>query len=95
MQCSRTCGGGTQKREVRCIGPDGSPINASERECEEEKRPVSKRNCNDIPCKRPHTDEVNEFESLDSENDVGMYFSFIFYKILRERASVDGVQKNK
>ncbi|XP_014208000.1 ADAMTS-like protein 4 [Copidosoma floridanum] len=63
-RCSRNCGRGYQKRKVQCIGPDGIPMNASVLECDEEKRPPSRRHCNDFSCNK------NKSKDADSENDV-------------------------
>ncbi|XP_011494127.1 PREDICTED: thrombospondin type-1 domain-containing protein 4-like [Ceratosolen solmsi marchali] len=69
-QCSRSCGRGFQKREVKCIGPDGMPINASESECDEENRPVNRRNCNQISCNRSNIEKTNSLTFTKNGNDI-------------------------
>ncbi|XP_058805416.1 thrombospondin type-1 domain-containing protein 4-like [Phymastichus coffea] len=66
-QCSLSCGTGTQKREVKCIRPDGMPINASELECDGEKRPPSERSCNDAPCEKLNTEETNAIANMENQ----------------------------
>ncbi|XP_061745079.1 A disintegrin and metalloproteinase with thrombospondin motifs 1 [Nerophis ophidion] len=44
--CSRTCGGGTQQREVVCLDPQGRPS----KDCPEELRPLASRACSSQPC---------------------------------------------
>ncbi|XP_014488644.1 PREDICTED: thrombospondin type-1 domain-containing protein 4-like [Dinoponera quadriceps] len=49
--CSRSCGKGVQKREVRCLNPDGQLPESHQVHCREEDHPPSRRICNDYPCK--------------------------------------------
>ncbi|XP_057686366.1 A disintegrin and metalloproteinase with thrombospondin motifs 1 [Corythoichthys intestinalis] len=44
--CSRTCGGGTQQREVLCLDPRGRPS----QDCPEELRPLASRPCASQAC---------------------------------------------
>ncbi|KAG2457002.1 A disintegrin and metalloproteinase with thrombospondin motifs 1 [Polypterus senegalus] len=46
--CSRTCGGGIQRRQVECKNARGLPAN----DCPPELRPADSRPCTNVPC--PH-----------------------------------------
>lgn len=50
-QCTRSCGKGMQKREVRCLGPNGQPPKPDQTQCKDEERPASRRACNEHSCK--------------------------------------------
>jgi hypothetical protein len=50
-QCSRECGTGLQKREVKCLD-EKQQVSAG---CPEDKRPPSKRICNTHECSSSHT----------------------------------------
>lgn len=49
--CSRSCGKGIQKREVKCLTREGQSPEPHHPHCKEDIRPVSRRTCNDYPCK--------------------------------------------
>lgn len=49
--CSRSCGKGIQKREVRCLNSDGQLPESHQLHCREEDRPAPRRICNDYPCR--------------------------------------------
>ncbi|XP_067205894.1 thrombospondin type-1 domain-containing protein 4 isoform X2 [Linepithema humile] len=67
--CSRSCGKGTQKREVRCLNPDGQLPNSHEVHCREDDRPVSRRTCNDYPCKDDLRASENSHRVLQVQDD--------------------------
>nr|XP_050850774.1 thrombospondin type-1 domain-containing protein 4-like isoform X2 [Vespula vulgaris]XP_050850775.1 thrombospondin type-1 domain-containing protein 4-like isoform X2 [Vespula vulgaris]XP_050850776.1 thrombospondin type-1 domain-containing protein 4-like isoform X2 [Vespula vulgaris]XP_050850777.1 thrombospondin type-1 domain-containing protein 4-like isoform X2 [Vespula vulgaris]XP_050850778.1 thrombospondin type-1 domain-containing protein 4-like isoform X2 [Vespula vulgaris]XP_050850779.1 len=51
-ECSRSCGKGLQKREVKCLSPENQSNEYHQVvRCDEDERPVSRRICNDYPCK--------------------------------------------
>jgi hypothetical protein len=52
------------------------PINASESECDEDKRPVNRRNCNQIPCNRPNIEQTSSLASANTWNDIGKNIDF-------------------
>ncbi|CAL7945946.1 unnamed protein product [Xylocopa violacea] len=58
-ECSRSCGKGIQKREVKCLNREGQSPENYELHCNEKDRPISRRTCNDYPCK----DDVHRSES--------------------------------
>ncbi|KAK9305288.1 hypothetical protein QLX08_003643 [Tetragonisca angustula] len=68
-ECSRSCGKGIQKREVRCLNKEGQSPEHHELHCRDKDRPISRRTCNDYPCK----DDTHRSEShhtvLQVQND--------------------------
>lgn len=50
-ECSRSCGKGYQRREVKCLNKDGQTPEHYEHHCKEKDRPLSRRSCNDYPCR--------------------------------------------
>ncbi|XP_066592794.1 ADAMTS-like protein 4 [Prorops nasuta] len=50
-ECSRTCGKGVQKREVKCLNSEGRLPENHEVHCQANDRPESRRYCNEFPCK--------------------------------------------
>lgn len=67
--CSRSCGKGTQKREVRCLNPDGQLPGSHEVHCREDDRPISRRTCNDYPCKDDLRAPDNSHRVLQVQDD--------------------------
>ncbi|XP_023290468.1 thrombospondin type-1 domain-containing protein 4 isoform X2 [Orussus abietinus] len=60
-ECTRSCGKGMQKREVKCLTPGGQPPESNQPQCKAEDRPISRRTCNDYPCRVI-------YDAHDSEN---------------------------
>ncbi|XP_015585741.1 thrombospondin type-1 domain-containing protein 4 isoform X2 [Cephus cinctus] len=50
-QCSRSCGKGMQKREVKCLSVNGQTFEQDHASCTENERPAARRACNEYPCK--------------------------------------------
>jgi len=69
LQCSRSCGKGIQKREVRCLNPDGQLPESHQLHCQEEDRPISRRICNDYPCKDDLRVPENSHRVLQVQDD--------------------------
>ncbi|XP_060822427.1 thrombospondin type-1 domain-containing protein 4-like isoform X1 [Bombus pascuorum] len=68
-ECSRSCGKGIQKREVRCLNREGQPPEHHELHCKEKDRPISRRTCNDYPCKDDVHRSENQHTVLQVQND--------------------------
>uniref|UniRef100_A0ABD2XL01 ADAMTS/ADAMTS-like Spacer 1 domain-containing protein n=1 Tax=Trichogramma kaykai TaxID=54128 RepID=A0ABD2XL01_9HYME len=71
-ECSQSCGGGVQRREVKCIVPDGVPTNETQQlECDANERPIGERSCNATACGDNPIAPVNETKknSTDSVNE--------------------------
>ncbi|XP_076178338.1 thrombospondin type-1 domain-containing protein 4 isoform X2 [Ptiloglossa arizonensis] len=68
-ECSRSCGKGIQKREVRCLDRDGQSPELHELHCKEKDKPVSRRTCNDYPCKEDVHGPENHHRVLQVQND--------------------------
>ncbi|XP_012540115.2 thrombospondin type-1 domain-containing protein 4 [Monomorium pharaonis] len=67
--CSRSCGKGVQKREVRCLNPDGQLPDSYQLHCKEEDRPISRRTCNDYPCRDDLRASENSHKVLQIQDD--------------------------
>ncbi|XP_072754675.1 thrombospondin type-1 domain-containing protein 4 [Anoplolepis gracilipes] len=67
--CSRSCGKGIQKREVRCLNPDGQLPEPHQIHCREDDRPISRRICNDYPCKDDLRVSENPHKVLQVQDD--------------------------
>ncbi|CAL1673288.1 unnamed protein product [Lasius platythorax] len=67
--CSRSCGKGIQKREVRCLNPDGQLPEPHQIHCREDDRPISRRTCNDYPCKDDLRASENSARVLQVQDD--------------------------
>ncbi|XP_015181428.1 PREDICTED: ADAMTS-like protein 4 isoform X2 [Polistes dominula] len=66
-ECSRSCGKGIQRREVKCLSPENTSNEYHHQiHCYEEDRPVSRRTCNDYPCKN----DTNNSENLPRVSQV-------------------------
>ncbi|XP_017764298.1 PREDICTED: thrombospondin type-1 domain-containing protein 4-like [Eufriesea mexicana] len=68
-ECSRSCGKGIQKREVRCLNREGQSPEHHELHCKEKDRPMSRRTCNDYPCKDDMHRSENHHTVLQVQND--------------------------
>ncbi|XP_043584678.1 thrombospondin type-1 domain-containing protein 4-like isoform X5 [Bombus pyrosoma] len=68
-ECSRSCGKGIQKREVRCLNREGQPPEHHELHCKEKDRPIFRRTCNDYPCKDDVHRSENQHTVLQVQND--------------------------
>nr|XP_031837415.1 thrombospondin type-1 domain-containing protein 4-like [Nomia melanderi]XP_031837416.1 thrombospondin type-1 domain-containing protein 4-like [Nomia melanderi]XP_031837417.1 thrombospondin type-1 domain-containing protein 4-like [Nomia melanderi]XP_031837418.1 thrombospondin type-1 domain-containing protein 4-like [Nomia melanderi]XP_031837419.1 thrombospondin type-1 domain-containing protein 4-like [Nomia melanderi]XP_031837420.1 thrombospondin type-1 domain-containing protein 4-like [Nomi len=68
-ECSRSCGKGIQKREVRCLNRDGQPPELHELHCKEKDKPISRRTCNDYPCKDDLHISENHHRVLQVQDD--------------------------
>lgn len=68
-ECSRSCGKGIQKREVRCLNPDGQLPEPHQIHCREDDRPISRRTCNDYPCKDDLRASENPHRVLQVQDD--------------------------
>ena len=68
-ECSRSCGKGIQKREVRCLNREGQSPEHHELHCKEKDRPVFRRSCNDYPCKDDLHGAENHHRVLQVQND--------------------------
>ncbi|XP_054005610.1 thrombospondin type-1 domain-containing protein 4-like [Hylaeus anthracinus] len=68
-ECSRSCGKGIQKREVRCLNSEGQPPEHHELHCKDKDRPISRRTCNDYPCKDDVHGSENHHRVLQVQND--------------------------
>ncbi|KAL6438930.1 hypothetical protein ACFW04_003758 [Cataglyphis niger] len=67
--CSRSCGKGIQKREVRCLNPDGQLPELHQIHCREDDRPISRRTCNDYPCKEDLRASEHSHRVLQVQDD--------------------------
>ncbi|XP_034173334.1 thrombospondin type-1 domain-containing protein 4 [Osmia lignaria lignaria] len=68
-ECSRSCGKGIQKREVKCLNKDGQTPDHYELHCKENDRPISRRTCNDYPCRDDMHGAENHHRVLQVQND--------------------------
>ncbi|CAK9800402.1 Thrombospondin type-1 domain-containing protein 4 [Anthophora plagiata] len=68
-ECSRSCGKGIQKREVRCLNRDGQIPEHHELHCKDKDRPISRRTCNDYPCKEDMHRSETHHSVLQVQND--------------------------
>ncbi|XP_043279852.1 thrombospondin type-1 domain-containing protein 4-like [Venturia canescens] len=50
-ECSRSCGTGTQSRQVKCLDSDTRGVDEFRIRCNETERPESRKICNDYPCR--------------------------------------------
>lgn len=71
-ECSRSCGKGIQKREVKCLNREGQTPEHHELHCKEMDRPPSRRTCNDYPCKDDIRGSDNHHRVLQVQNDPSM-----------------------
>ncbi|XP_070166660.1 thrombospondin type-1 domain-containing protein 4 isoform X1 [Polyergus mexicanus] len=67
--CSRSCGKGIQKREIRCLNPDGQLPEPHQIHCREDDRPISRRTCNDYSCKDDLRASENSHRVLQVQDD--------------------------
>lgn len=68
-ECSRSCGKGVQKREVKCLNRGGQIPEHHELHCKEKDRPISRRTCNDYPCKEDMHRSENHHTVLQVQDD--------------------------
>lgn len=89
FKCSRSCGKGLQKREVKCLSPENQSNEYHQVvRCDEDERPVSRRICNDYPCKNDTHGSENVPRVSQVQDDPEIYngmvssFSFLYIIIL-------------
>ncbi|XP_014601645.1 PREDICTED: thrombospondin type-1 domain-containing protein 4-like isoform X3 [Polistes canadensis] len=73
-ECSRSCGKGIQKREVKCLSPENVSNEYHQIVyCKEDDRPVSRRTCNDYPCKNDTNNSENVPRVSQVQDDPEIY----------------------
>lgn len=72
-ECSRSCGKGIQKREVKCLSPENVSNEYHQAHCNEDDRPVSRRTCNDYPCKNDTNNSENVPRVSQVQDDPEIY----------------------
>lgn len=72
-ECSRSCGKGIQKREVKCLSPEGQANEYHQVHCNEADRPLSRRTCNDYPCKNDQRSSENIPRVSQVQDDPEIY----------------------
>ncbi|KAI4483027.1 hypothetical protein M0804_008082 [Polistes exclamans] len=73
-ECSRSCGKGIQKREVKCLSPENVSNEYHQIVyCNEDDRPVSRRTCNDYPCKNDTNNSENVPRVSQVQDDPEIY----------------------
>ncbi|CAB0037267.1 unnamed protein product [Trichogramma brassicae] len=86
-KCSQSCGAGVQRREVKCIVPDGTPTNETQFECDANKRPIGERSCNATACSSNPIASINETKknSTDTVNEKQPIAGTFCFKLLLDR----------
>ncbi|KAI4496138.1 hypothetical protein M0802_008005 [Mischocyttarus mexicanus] len=72
-ECSRSCGKGIQKREVKCLSPESTFNEYHQAHCNEDDKPVSRRTCNDYPCKNDTNNSENGPRVSHVQDDPEIY----------------------